>query len=55
MKWPLVWRSTLNKVKAELDKAHADNAMIRADLIQAQKNDMPRNPRNGRWTSKPSI
>lgn len=66
MKWPLVWRSTFdrveshrNQVMATNERLHAENVRqqeinnkLRGDLFQAQKNDMPRDPKTGRWTKR---
>lgn len=52
MKWPFVFRSSYEKLQDKLTAMGSINAKLRADLIQAQKNDMPRDPRTGKWKSK---
>lgn len=48
MKFPLVLRSTLNKVERDADRLRVENSNLRVALAKAEKNDH-RDPKTGRF------
>lgn len=48
MKFPLVFRSTFEKVEDDNQRLRLENSVLRRDLAQAQKNDH-RDPGTGRF------
>lgn len=66
MKLPIVWRSRLDKVtkaletseginkvmQLELDYLRVENQELRKDLERARRNDMPKDPKTGKFKKK---
>lgn len=66
MKLPIVWRSSYNKIKKALETSEGINKVmqieldflrievqeLRKDLERARRNDMPKDPKTGKFKKK---